>query len=264
MNYRCGGFYGVNEAILASAIAALAFSLLSVQPLTIVGVTGLINLFNYTTYDILKQTGPEINYLQFQAWVLIWSAITHWLVAMFNVCDYTRFITDCTSETFGFYVGVIYIQKGIELLILEFKVSSTAGWFSVVVAIVFALFVYFFERIGSLPFGPFQLRKWITDYAFAIAIVLFTGLVHIPGEIEDSGIEFLQITRSFAPSTEYVMAGPEGVCQSLPLRFKSRLGRSFLGSPSEVGLRCPALWLSRYPALLLRCKVSLFLLCESN
>ncbi|KAK4693859.1 hypothetical protein P7C70_g8849, partial [Phenoliferia sp. Uapishka_3] len=168
-------------------------------------------MFNYTTYDIVRQTGPEINYLQFQAWVLI--AITHWLVAMFNVCDYTRFITDCTSETFGFYVGVIYIQKGIELLILEFKVSSTAGWFSVVVAIIFALFVYFFERIGSLPFGPFRLRKWITDYAFAIAIVIFTGLAHMlcsPGEIKDSGIEFLQITKSFAPSTEYVMAGPEG------------------------------------------------------
>ncbi|KAL8278439.1 hypothetical protein RQP46_009129 [Phenoliferia psychrophenolica] len=200
MNYRTGGHYGVNEAILASAIAALAFSVLSVQPLTIVGVTGLINLFNYTTYDILQQTGPEINYLQFQAWVLIWSAITHWLVAIFNVCDFTRFITDCTSETFGFYVGCIYVQKGVELLILEFQVSSTAGWFSVVVATVFALFVYFLERIGSLPFGPIWLRKFFTDYAFALSIVLFT--VYSPGEIKDSGIEFLEITKAFAPSTD--------------------------------------------------------------
>ena len=69
MNYRTGGAYGVNECILASAIAALAFSIFSVQPLTIVGVTGLINLFNYTAYDILKGTG--VNYLQFQAWSLM-------------------------------------------------------------------------------------------------------------------------------------------------------------------------------------------------
>lgn len=40
-----------------------------VQPLTIVGVTGLINLFNYTTYDILNN---RADYLQFQAWVLMW------------------------------------------------------------------------------------------------------------------------------------------------------------------------------------------------
>lgn len=28
------------------------------------------------------------------------------LIAIFNVCDYTRFITDFSSSTFGFYVGV--------------------------------------------------------------------------------------------------------------------------------------------------------------
>ncbi|KAM0750331.1 hypothetical protein T439DRAFT_381031 [Meredithblackwellia eburnea MCA 4105] len=202
MNVRTGGNYSVNEGILASAIAALAFSTLSVQPLTIVGVTGLINLFNYTSYDILQRTGPEINYLQFQAWVLIWSAITHWLVAIFNICDYTRFITDCTSETFGLYVGIIYIQKGIELLVYEFDVSSTAGWFSVVVAIVFALFVYFVERVGALSFGPFWFRKLFTDYSFAVAIIFFTGFVHIPGQIKDAGIEFLPITKAFTPSTD--------------------------------------------------------------
>lgn len=45
-----------------------------------------------------------------------WAAIFHFLFAVFNISDYTRFITDMTSETFGFYVGIVYIQKGIELL----------------------------------------------------------------------------------------------------------------------------------------------------
>jgi hypothetical protein len=39
MYVRTGGNYGVNEGILSSAIAALSFSIFSVQPLTIVGVT---------------------------------------------------------------------------------------------------------------------------------------------------------------------------------------------------------------------------------
>lgn len=69
MNIRTEGNYGVNEGILASAIAAITFAIFSVQPLTIVGVTGLINLFNYTTFDIINNTG--IDYLQFQAWALM-------------------------------------------------------------------------------------------------------------------------------------------------------------------------------------------------
>lgn len=74
-----------------------------------------------------------------------WSAIAHWIIASLNVSDFTRFITDMTSTTFGLCesrdsgaeprkltfrpadVGVIYIQKGVELLVLEFNVSGQAG-----------------------------------------------------------------------------------------------------------------------------------------
>lgn len=44
MYHRTNGAYGVNEVILASALAAIVFPVFSVQPLTFVGVTGLINL----------------------------------------------------------------------------------------------------------------------------------------------------------------------------------------------------------------------------
>lgn len=33
----------------------------------------------------------------------------HWFVAMFNMCDYTRFITDMTGQAFGFYVSALYL-----------------------------------------------------------------------------------------------------------------------------------------------------------
>lgn len=84
MNLRTGGTYGVNETLLSSAIAAIVFPILGAQPLTIVGVTGLINLFNvsrnpsaqysgsperqYTNYAIVVGR-HNVNYLQFQAWV---------------------------------------------------------------------------------------------------------------------------------------------------------------------------------------------------
>ncbi|BGP21228.1 inorganic anion exchanger [Rhodotorula toruloides] len=201
MYVRTDGTYGVNEGILASVIAALCFSLFSVQPLTIVGVTGLINLFNYTTFDILR--GYDVNYIQFQAWVLIWAAIMHWISAVLNLCDFTRFITDMTSESFGLYVGIIYIQKGVELLVYEFDGGrGQAGWFSVVVAILFALSVYFVERAGTLHFGPFWARKALVDYTFAAAIIFYTGFVHIPGYIKSSDIQYLPISATFRPTLD--------------------------------------------------------------
>lgn len=107
MYRRTGGFFGINEALLASALAAMVFSLLSCQPLTIVGVTGLIALFNYTIYDIIEMHDPSI-YPEFTAWVGIWAAIFHWIASFGNYCDYMAYVTDFSSETFGMYVGIIY------------------------------------------------------------------------------------------------------------------------------------------------------------
>ncbi|KAK2749940.1 hco3 transporter family protein [Colletotrichum kahawae] len=126
MYRRTGEFFGVNEALFSSALAAVVFSTLSAQPLTIVGVTGLISLFNFTIYDIIKIYDVSI-YPQFMAWTGIWAAIFHWLVAVFNGCDYMRYVTDFSSESFGLYVGIIYIIKGVEELVNEFTTEGSAA-----------------------------------------------------------------------------------------------------------------------------------------
>lgn len=110
MYRRTGEFFGINEALFSSALAAMVFSVLGCQPLTIVGVTGLISLFNFTIYGIISIYDVSI-YPQFMAWTGIWAAIFHWLVAVFNGCDYMRYVTDFSSESFGMYVGIIYISK---------------------------------------------------------------------------------------------------------------------------------------------------------
>jgi hypothetical protein len=98
MSYNTDGFFGINEALLASALAAIVFSLLSAQPLTVVGVTGLISLFNYTIYDIIKLHDVTL-YPRFLVWVGIWAAVFHWATAIFNLCDYMRTITDLPLDS---------------------------------------------------------------------------------------------------------------------------------------------------------------------
>ncbi|PWN49316.1 hypothetical protein IE53DRAFT_388489 [Violaceomyces palustris] len=208
MNYRTGGSYGVNEVILASALAAIVFSVFSVQPLTFVGVTGLINLVNYTQYDIFvnRYGFDNLSYLRVQAWSLIWSAAFHFVIAIFNICDYTRFITDITTQTFGFYVGVVYIQKGIELLLEEFEplpLDNATGWLSVTIAILFTVSVYFVSRVGDTSYLPFKLRKAISSYAFAAGCIFWTGFSHFPDySLRRVPIERLPITKSFFPTLE--------------------------------------------------------------
>ena len=75
-----------------------------------VGITGLISLFNYTIFDIIKRYDVGL-YPRFMTWVAIWAAVFHWVVAVFNGCDHMRYVTDFSSQSFGAYVGIIYCSR---------------------------------------------------------------------------------------------------------------------------------------------------------
>jgi hypothetical protein len=70
MDRLTGEFFEVNEALFASALTAMVFSILGAQSLAVVGTTGLISLFNFTVYDIIKEHDVSI-YPQFICWTAI-------------------------------------------------------------------------------------------------------------------------------------------------------------------------------------------------
>jgi len=202
MMRQTGGYFGINEALFSSALAALVFSTLSCQPLTVVGITGLISLFNYTIYDIAVAQGIKHLYPQLIAWVSIWAAIAHWFTAVFNWCDYMRYITDFSSNSFGMYVGIIYMEKGVEELVAQFNESSySAAYLSIVIALCYWFSVQWLESLGGTIYFKPWMRKLLSDYAYPIATIWWTGFSHIPGRIKNAGLTRIPHTRAFYPST---------------------------------------------------------------
>ncbi|KAL1952691.1 hypothetical protein VTO42DRAFT_4443 [Malbranchea cinnamomea] len=200
MYRRTGEFFGVNEALFSSALAAMVFSILGAQPLTIVGITGLISLFNYTIYDIIIRYDASI-YPQFICWTAIWAAIFHWLVAIGNLCDYMRYVTDFSSESFGMYVGIIYLIKGVEELVSEFDHSgSRSGFLSCMIAILYFGTIYSLQKLGSSTIGKPVFRGILADYAYVIGTIFWVGFAHIPGPLKDANIGKLPTTKAFYPT----------------------------------------------------------------
>ncbi|KIL87208.1 hypothetical protein FAVG1_09764 [Fusarium avenaceum] len=202
MYRRTGQFFGINEALFSSAMAAIVFSLLSAQPLTIVGVTGLISLFNFTIYDIVSKYDVSI-YPQFMAWTGIWAAIFHWIAAIFNTCDYMRYVTDFSSEAFGMYVGIIYIIKGVEELVNEFDQSgSAAGYLACIIAILYFGTVYTLEKLGSSTTWSTGMRLILADYAYVFGTLFWVGFSHFPGTLTSTHIERVPVTKAFYPTQD--------------------------------------------------------------
>ncbi|KAJ9665602.1 hypothetical protein H2201_004294 [Coniosporium apollinis] len=199
MYRRTGEFYGINEALFSSALAAMVFSILGAQPLTIVGITGLIGLFNYTIYDIVVIYDASV-YPQVMAWTGIWAAIFHWMVSFWNLCDYMRYVTDFSSQSFGMYVGIIYIIKGVEELVNEFTYGSRAGFLGCLIAMLYFGTIYGLEKLGgSTVFKPW-FRGILADYAYVIGTLFWVGFSHIPGTLKDTDLSYVPVVRAFHPT----------------------------------------------------------------
>ncbi|KAL4918736.1 HCO3 transporter family-domain-containing protein [Aspergillus aurantiobrunneus] len=202
MYRRTGEFYGINEGLFSSALAAMVFSILGAQPLTIVGITGLISLFNYTIFDIINIYDPSI-YPNFMCWTAIWAAIFHWIAAVFNICDYMRYVTDFSSEAFGMYVGIIYCIKGVEELVNEFTAHGRdAGYLACMIAILYFLTIYGLEKLGASTMWKPSIRGLLADYAYPLATLFWVGFAHFPGNLKSTHIGFLPHTRAFYPTQD--------------------------------------------------------------
>ncbi|KAG6009955.1 hypothetical protein E4U21_000726 [Claviceps maximensis] len=193
---KTGSNYGVNEVLLASVLGSVVFSVFAAQPLVIVGVTGPITVFNYTVYDIMKDTG--VDYIGFMAWIGIWSLILHVILAVTNSCNALRWVTRFPCDIFGFYVAFIYLQKGIQ--VLEHLGYGAPFYLSVMAALLVFMVAYVCGEIGSGSLFRHPVRVFLKDYGTPLTVIFFTGFVHM-GRMADVELEVLPTGIAFEPTS---------------------------------------------------------------
>lgn len=122
---------------------------------------------------------------------------------MLNLCDYMRMVTDFSSETFALYVGTIYLIKGVEELSVNFYDGAIVnGFASAMIAILYTLSIYFLEAVGSTTFFNGIIRTILSDYAYPIATIFWTGFAHFPGNLAAVDFKYLPVTRAFYPTVD--------------------------------------------------------------
>lgn len=187
--------YGVNEVLLSSVLGSVVFALVACQPLVIVGVTGPITVFNYTVYDIMAPTG--VHYLAFMAWIGLWSLVMHWILAFTNSCNWLTYVTRFPCDIFGFYVAFIYLQKGVQILVL--LGDAEPFYLSTMAAILVFAIAYACSALGNSSLFHHYVRVFIKDYGTPLTIIFFTGFVHF-GRMKNVGIETLPTSLAFEPT----------------------------------------------------------------
>ena len=178
---KTSGQYGVNEILISSFMAAAGFSLFGAQPLTIVGVTGPITVLNTSMYQIIQEADgpyPKPNYLEFVGWVYLISAITHILIAIFNLSNWLRHTTKYACQVFGFYVAWVYLLYGCQILSRQSgnPVTVDSLVLSAFLAVTFLTTSHVFLIASQSKYCHHLVRKFLSDYGMPITVVACSAL----------------------------------------------------------------------------------------
>ncbi|UMM11336.1 hypothetical protein L5515_000672 [Caenorhabditis briggsae] len=103
------------ENLFGGALCGVIYHFFAGQPLTIVGSTGPVLVFETIVYDFCHRFG--IQYLSFRFWVHVWTALIILIMVITDASSLVSFITRFTEESFATLIAVIFIYEAIMKLV---------------------------------------------------------------------------------------------------------------------------------------------------
>ena len=125
----------------------------------------------------------------------------HWFLAISNSCNGLRYVTRFACDTFGLYVALIYLQKGVQVLTRQVSLGQASLYLSIMVALLVLIVAYGCGIIGGSSLFQRYVRKFIEDYGTPLTIIFFTGFIHF-GHMRSVHLQTLPTSRAFYPTVD--------------------------------------------------------------
>ena len=91
------------------------------QPLTVLGCTGPVLIFEKILVDFCELQG--LDYMTMRLWIGIWSSVLCILIVAFDMSSFVRYFTRFTEESFAALVGIIFIFESLKKLYSKSKMD---------------------------------------------------------------------------------------------------------------------------------------------
>ncbi|XP_065203094.1 sodium bicarbonate cotransporter 3 isoform X2 [Planococcus citri] len=100
------------ESLVSGFVCGIGYGLFSGQPLTILGSTGPVLVFEQIVYDFCADR--KWNYLSFRLWIGLWVGCILMILVAADASAFVCYITRFTEENFATLIAFIFIYKAIE------------------------------------------------------------------------------------------------------------------------------------------------------
>jgi mannitol/fructose-specific phosphotransferase system IIA component (Ntr-type) len=181
MNKGTHGHIGVSEALLATMIHGVIFSLTSAQPIILLGTTGPFLIFT----EMLYQLSTAINqpFLYLYLWTGIWMSLITIAIALFNLCGLIHYCTKFTDEIFCVLISMVYLLDPWTRNFIPLAINHGTPTVKILMSFILLSGTFFIvailRYIRTSPYLRSLLRSFLADFGYIIAILLMTGFSYI-------------------------------------------------------------------------------------
>ncbi|NWY68691.1 B3AT protein, partial [Erithacus rubecula] len=182
------GMMGVSELLISTCVQCVLFSLLSAQPLLVVGFSGPLLVFEEAFYSFCSSNGLE--YIVGRVWIGFWLILLVLVVVACEGSFLVRYLSRYTQEIFSFLISLIFIFETFSKLVTIFRdhplqrryevqdeyqrgvaEPNTALLSLVLMAGTFFL-AFFLRKFKNSSFLPGKVRRLIGDFGVPISIFI--------------------------------------------------------------------------------------------
>ena len=110
------GSMGVIEFITSCGIGGMVYALISGQPMTFLGPTGLTLAFTAALYNFTQAAG--LPFLPMYSWIGLWTSLFLALGSIFNLSYFIRFCTRFTDDCFNSLIAMNFLFEGNQLTVM--------------------------------------------------------------------------------------------------------------------------------------------------
>uniref|UniRef100_A0A8D8W5I7 Anion exchange protein n=1 Tax=Cacopsylla melanoneura TaxID=428564 RepID=A0A8D8W5I7_9HEMI len=100
------------ESLVSGFVCGMGYGFFSGQPLTILGSTGPVLVFETIVFDFCKQNSWD--YMSFRLWIGLWIAFILIILVAIDASALVCYITRFTEENFATLIAFIFIYKAVE------------------------------------------------------------------------------------------------------------------------------------------------------
>ena len=97
-----------------------------------------------------------------------------------SACNFLKYVTLFSCDTFGFYVSWVYLQYGIQIITRQFDPSNSQDGVlvSIILALLMLVTAFLFKSLSQTPYFHRHVRRFCADYGMPISLIAASGMAY--------------------------------------------------------------------------------------